>query len=654
MYCIECGAELPEGAKFCHQCGSEVFTGERQPGKKAGSSATSSAIKRRQGSAQRRRKRKAPLIAGLGVLAVLTVVFAVGTAMGWGEKAAALLLPGSTQLLSTEPVETQGTEPFLRYENKEMCFFLDYPQSFTVSEPNGNNVVLSQGSDCIVAAEYAFKTTKNSYIYSAKDFAGQIEQDPTVLSDWIGAETLQVTETGVTDGGAYFYGWTLNQSGRSYIGGLYIFNGQGDLGCYTLQWMVEDGKEDSSRYQTLARQMAESFTITGAHQPEGYTLHEAPDAGLRFVLQDDLLRGRLKLDGEDLMAVTSGSSFMHGCIEISKYSAYRPDTHTAEEALVGGSGFFLNYKDDAQFISRVSPVTIGRYDFTELDVEYYESGVRHLAYQICFPYGNDYWKIVMRSSEENLSVSTAALVDILSSICFRDGEYGRAGSTPGPAPAEQKIQADNNQIIEAVLSQIERTDGFVQPDSYYQPLASFTDIDGNGTYELLVLYKVKQPNDQGNNEFKALYDVYVVKDGACTAVTKGNLLYLEVGGNSGTLGLAVDKAKAPYLVVSSSSPQGDRFNNTVRYIPFSRDQTKLEESALYLESQGVYGEEDQGSYRVNGAKTGKADFEARQTEFQSLWTDLNLNWGPGNGGNNMSFTQIRELDMNTYTFASVG
>lgn len=647
MYCIKCGAKLPEEAKFCHECGSLVFTGEpgqaRQPAQEP----------RKRKAPVRRRKRKAPLLVGFGVLAVLIAVFAVGTAMGWEWKG----LPnqaGGILPLSFALDKTQETVNFLRYENKAVCFALDYPEGFAVSEPYGNNVLISKESACIVAAEYAFQTTKGCYIYSAKDFAGQVEQEPTVLSDWIGAETLQVTQTGVTEGGAYFYGWTLNQSGKNYIGGLYIFDGQGALGCYTLQWMVEDGTQDSERYQALARQMVESFTVTGAYQPQGYTLHEAPDAGLRFVLQDDLLRGRLRLDGEDLMAVTSDTSFMHGCIEIGKYSAYRPDTDTVEETLIGGSGFFLNYKDNAQFASQVTPVPIGRYDYTELDVEYYEDGVRHVACQICFPYGNDYWKVVMRSSEENLSGSTAALVNVLSSLCFQEGEYGRAGNIPGPSPAQQESRADNNQVIEAVLRQVEATEGFVQPDSYYQPLASFTDVDGNGTYELLVVYKVKQPSNQSFDEYKALYDVYAVKDGVCTAVTKGNLLYLEVGGNSGTLGLAVDKAKAPYLVVSSSSPQGDRFNNTVRYIPFSRDQRKLEKPELSLEAQGVYGEEDQGSYWVNGSKTGRADFEARQTEFQSLWTDLNLNRGPGNGGNNMSFTQIRELDMNTYTFASVG
>lgn len=49
----------------------------------------------------------------------------------------------------------------------------------------------------------------------------------------------------------------------------------------------------------------------------------------------------------------------------------------------------------------------------------------------------------------------------------------------------------------------------------------------------------------------------------------------------------------------------------------------------------------------------RESYEARQTEFMSLWTDRNLNMGPGNGGNNMSFEQIRLLDMNDCVFNSV-
>lgn len=237
-----------------------------------------------------------------------------------------------------------------------------------------------------------------------------------------------------------------------------------------------------------------------------------------------------------------------------------------------------------------------------------------------------------------------------------------ATEVPGSTPvaedyqsADHATQGDMNQVIDEILTKIEGTDGFIKPDDYYQPLASFTDVDGNGVSELLVVYKVKQRSSDGFDDYNVLYDVYAVKgDGSYTAVTTGQTLYQEVGGNSGVLGLVVDKAKKPYLMVKTSSPQGDRFNDTICYIPWGEEQSKLGDEWVYLESHGTYGEEDQGLYILGDTKVDKAAFDARRTEFMSLWTDLNINRGPGNGGNNMSFSQIRSIDMNTYKFDSVG
>ena len=106
----------------------------------------------------------------------------------------------------------------------------------------------------------------------------------------------------------------------------------------------------------------------------------------------------------------------------------------------------------------------------------------------------------------------------------------------------------------------------------------------------------------------------------------------------------------PYLKVETKSPQGDRFNDSVIYIPWNDDQSDFDDYTVYFERHGVYGEEDRGEYIPGDTKVDRESYEARQTEFMSLWTDLNLNMGPGNGGNNMSFEQIRFLDMNDYVF----
>lgn len=228
-------------------------------------------------------------------------------------------------------------------------------------------------------------------------------------------------------------------------------------------------------------------------------------------------------------------------------------------------------------------------------------------------------------------------------------ESSEDGKEDAPVSADSGAdETDVNEIIDDILDEIEDVPGFVEPDSYYQPLVSFTDIDGNGVSELVALYKVKK-----DGSFQVLYDVYSVKDGSCTALRTGSLLYEEVGGNSGTIGLAVDKAKGTYLKLERREPQGDRFNNYTVYMPWENGQMDFSKFVVTLDAHGVYGEEDEGSYAIDDIPATKKEYEARETEFTNLWTDLDLNMGPGNGGNNMSFSQIRFLDMNTYAFNSV-
>ena len=66
-----------------------------------------------------------------------------------------------------------------------------------MTEPDSNNVLITEGSeaDFQISAEYAVSTAGNSFIYSAKDFAEQIEDDGDVLTAWTGAKEIELTDT---------------------------------------------------------------------------------------------------------------------------------------------------------------------------------------------------------------------------------------------------------------------------------------------------------------------------------------------------------------------------------------------------------------------------------------------------------------------------
>lgn len=652
MYCSKCGSQMPDGARFCHNCGAALQGGGE-------SSQSASQPQPFYPPEKQRPKWLVPVVAGGSVLALLIVIVVIAqvvirSVIGGGEAPSA---PAQEESAITTPAPELSFE---RYENDRVMFAIDYPADFEFSEPNINNVVFGSGEQCRVAVEYTFMTPGNSFIYSAEDFISQASEDEGLVSDWVGAGGVKVT--GAEDrklGGKACTAiiWELAQNGKDYDGALYVLDSQGDFGCYTVLTMLERGSEQEEYFQESMDAMLKSFEITGAYEAEGYTIIHSEELGLRFAVQEDRINGRIDMEDDHVMIIPEGDTFSHSSIRIEQETIYEPAEDTVERVLNGCSKYYLEYKDNGRFISEPSLLDLGRYDFSEVDIQYSESG-EHVASIVVFTYADSYWEITMLASEENLEATRQVLGDVLTSICFEGTPSHSVGKTDEPSGSDTSkpsgADTDYNEVIDGILTKIESTSGFMGPDSSYEPLASFTDIDGNGVYELLVLYKVKVKGSGGNDIFRAKYDVYSVEGGSYTAITTGTELYDEVGGNGGSIGLVVDKAMKPYLKVETKFPQGDRFNDSILYLPWNDDQSDFDNYTVYLERHGVYGEEDKGQYIIGATEVDQAKYEARQTEFMSLWTDLNLGMGPGNGGNNMSFEQIRTLDMNTYTFNSVG
>lgn len=697
MFCYKCGTKLPDDAKFCQNCGAQVQTGVEspppvpQPEVPAPPPVQQPEVKSpptppvppapqpqpqpyagpygaQPPQAYPPQKQKLPNwaipVIVVGAVVGLVVVIAIGSAIyrwitgadrdsGLSESSSQpfveTVTPSPEPHSESGPAEQGGN--FLHYENSQVKFAIDYPEGFELSEPNANNVLIGSGDQCRVAAEYAFSTVGDCFIYSAEDFVELIENDPGVLSDWIGAEDVEIIDIDEGERGGQpctAVLWTLLQNGKSYAGELYIFDSQGDFGCYTVMTMVEEGCENQDALYSQTAAMVDSFRITGPCQGEGFELQHSGELGLDFALREGSVQGRIDFKDDHVLIVPVAPSFSHSSIRIQRDTVYKPAKDPVDRALEGCSHYYLEYKDNGHYISEQSPVEIGRYSFTGVNIQYTEDSEEHVACVVLFPYDDAYWKVTMIASEGNLEATQQVLGDVLASLRLGDDTGAPA---KGDSGADGK--ADNNEIIDGILTEIEGTKGFVQPDQYYQPLASFTDIDGNGVYELVVFYKVKEKNKQGFDDFNAYCKVYTVKDGKYTDL--GSLLvYTEVGGNSGTVGLVVDKAKIPHLKVETRTPQGDRFNDTVTYYPWNEDQTGFDnDNTFMIERHGTYGEEEKGEYIIGGTKMSWMDYQACQDGYTSLWTDLDLNKGPGNGGNNMSFEQIRTLDMNTYFFNSV-
>lgn len=715
MFCMKCGAQLPDNAKFCYKCGCQTpQQGDAVPSPAAPvqptaapaqsaaapvqptaaatpvqpttptppspvvqvpSPARPAPVPPAQASAppyapviKQRPKWLIPVVLGAVALFVIVAAVLASTLLGGG--GAVPIEPDAPASSVTAPPATD----FQRYENSATCFALDYPSDFTCSEPNTNNVLFALGDQCRVVAEYAYVTTKNCFIYSAEDFADQLFADPTLLASWVGAENVYLTDNSeekVNGRDCYSFGWELEQNGKQYDGCLYLFDTDGDFGCYTFLWMVEKGMPGEDLRREQVRQMLESFEITGAYQAEGYTLYtsEAPDE-LEVILRDDLVRREPELGYEKeilknyvkFYATETGQSTVS--MYTDKYSTVstNPDSDDFAKVVDTAVNTYRKDKDcrDFQIISELTRLDdVGRYPFVQLGMQFHYTGYGadqdHFCYKVFFPHGGSYWIAELRATEENAQQTSDLLSDFLMSLRIDDSglEFGddafgslssvNVGSVSGSGTNKPSSSGgDKNQMVDEILSEVESRSDFLAPDSYYEPLVSLTDIDKNGVSELLVLYKTK--------DYQVKYCVWSFVRNSYSLL-KEDILYAEVGGNSGSLGLALDENNIPYLVLEARNPQGDRFHNTYTYIPWNHEQTEFsDQETVVLESSGTYGEEEKGTYTLAGTRVDKKIFDDWRDDFTQNWTALDLNKGEGNGGNNMSFHRIRELDMNTMTF----
>ncbi len=194
-------------------------------------------------------------------------------------------------------------------------------------------------------------------------------------------------------------------------------------------------------------------------------------------------------------------------------------------------------------------------------------------------------------------------------------------STPEPTPEPTPESTPESSSPLDVLYAIEVNPDYVA-DSPWEPLAVCEDLDRDGVEEVLAVYEMKD-----GDTVRVVCDLWRLEELICQVGTWD--LYTEVGGNSGSAGVAWQGDQA-YLALMIQEPAGDSFNDYTRFIPWAgRD---LDEAEIYLECHGTYGEEDSGRYILGDTRVSREDYEAREAEFLPLVYELNLLSGAGNDG----------------------
>lgn len=610
-FCTRCGKELRGDDKFCFYCGEPVRSEsedvkddfvKKDSGYKPDKDPDDKNIKIKHGKKFGKKQ-----LAGGFAAAVLFLI-------------AGYLLMQSGKDSDEEPGKDDTR--YTSYSNNTVCFSLDYPEGYTVTEPEDNNVLITNDSeaDFQVSAEYAFHTTTNSFIYSAKDFAEQIEDDEEVLAAWIGVPDIEVTDmkTGkLGEKDCYRYDFSLEMEGNPNTGRLYLIEGDGQFGCYSLMSVINENARDAEVFKEQRNEIEKSFQVTGSHQTDGYSMYQYDNPKIQFMVQDAFL-GKTQELGKRIVVYPVEGEFLKANIWMG-VSSYNSEDRDAKAVLEKECDFILEQRDRAKLISKPTEVEGGRYPMIGATLEFYDDGDKYTATEIVADRGGECWLIETKTVDEYSQSASRALSDVLMSLRFID------------ETADAKDTGGAESTVSEVIREIESQSGYVS-NSSWKPLAATDDFNGDGIQELLAVYEVK--DGAGVN---VMYDLWSLgKNGA--SKIKSEVLFKEVGGNNGIAGI-VKPGGEPFLAVYRYEPEGDRFNCYYTYFSWEKNKSALGDSGYYLECHGNYEQEEQGRYILGDTTVEKSKFDAKYKELTQWAYKLDLLGGGGEGAK--TFDEIR-------------
>lgn len=539
---------------------------------------------------------------------------------------------------------------YVPYVNDTVCFSVDYPEEYLVTETNVNSVLITEGeaADFQVSIEYAYYTVGDSAIYSAADFVEQVENDPAVLTDWIGTANVEAEYVGRTKTGNMEheqYHFRLEVEGHPYEGYLYVYDGQGEFGCYTYMCAINQDAEDAELFKIQAGKMADSFQITNSCQAEGYHVYTYEEAGLQFMVRDEAIYDSKESDG-DVTVYPVERVYSESNIWMEETS-YEADVDV-NDVIEGISKYYFSSKKKTEYLNEPTRAQCGRYPFTGVDLQFYDDGEWYVLTEMVFVHDDVYWRITMKSTEEYYDITATAMSDILFSLKFMDdadsadarnadGAKGdsKGGQDEGGAEGDSKSGQDEGGAskngdskdksdgngkeassdgakVADVIAKIEAKTGYVS-DGTFKPLVVAEDFNGDGTRELLAVYEI-----ESGSGVSAMYDVWSLGEKKSVCL-KSEELFWEVGGNSGSVGIAKSNDKA-YLAIEAKEPDGDGFNNYYEYIPWSETKSEIEEDGgVYMESHGNVEQPDKSRYIVGDTTVEKSEFDERQKDFEWIY-----------------------------------
>lgn len=645
-FCTKCGKKLREGDRFCYYCGEPArdekreteatesvqnVEAEKEELTRDKGKETEISVRNMNG-----KKKKLPLIIGAAVL-FLFLIAGAGVLLWLGKDSGTM----------------EDHTEYVNYSNDAVCFSVDYPEGYMVTEPNINNVLITDGenADFQVSIEYAYSTVSDCAIYSAADFAEQVENDPKVLTDWLGTEdveTAEVVQTSVSGRNCYEYDFEFQMNEVPHTGKLYIFDSDGEFGCYSYLCVINENAENAELYKLQSSAMEESFQITGTCQAEGYTCYRYEEPEMQFMVRDETM-GKTEESGGSVVVYPVEHIYTEANIWIEETS-YEADEADVTTVLEKKCRYYFNEKEQTRYTSQPMALEYGRYAYTGVDVQYYDGGKHYTLSAFAFVYDGTYWAVIMKSTDAYYEAAAQAVSDILFSLKMGDEMTSKAAVSSQQTDSEkEEIDTDEKQaktvsrsadagtrstakrLAAEIAEEIEGKSGYTT-SAMKEPLGVVDDFNGDGIQEFLAVYEVKN-----GSRIDVMYELWSLS-GADAVQIESDVLFTEVGGNQGVIGI-VESDGTVYLAIERKEPEGENFNNYYMYFPWDAEESRLDEAAVYMESHGTYGSEEKGRYILGDTKTDKSQFDERYDDF-SNWI-YKIDPLSGADGAVMSFEDIK-------------
>lgn len=569
-------------------------------------------------------------IAGGAAACVLLVAILIGTEVFSSNDSDEADTTTAIEAATTE--EKKDDTKYANYVNSNVSFSVDYPEGYqtTEQEQNGVWIMDSDEKNFQVSIQYACMSKSDSVIYSAKDFSEQVKANSKVLTDWIGIEGVSVTdskETAIGGKSGYKYDFEVQINGKKHLGTLYVCDGNGKFGCYSFQILYNEESSEKETYIAQCDAMVNSFQITGAYQEPGYEMYSYNNLNTKLLLKPEEVK-KTKEEDEKIVVYPVEGIFTEANIWI--YDTSFESSKDATQTLELLCKHYFEDEQQAQYLSQNAKVEYGRYDYTGSDLQYVKDGKKYNISVFIFPCGSCYRKVTMMATDEYYETAAKVTADLLYSMQVGDTVGSKTSSAKTEKTEAEKTETAEKTtsvvkgMVSDVITSIQKQSGFVK-NGTWEPLAVVNDFNGDGGQEFLTIYEMKSSDDS----FNIMYELWSFA-GNGAAKLKSEVLYAEVGGNSGFVGIVNADGKR-YLAIERHEPQGDQFNNYCIYFPWEKGQDAPGDESVYLESHGTYGEEAQGRYILGDQDVDQSTFEGKQKSFSNWVYKLDILSGAGNG-----------------------